>query len=89
MSNSVTLEEVERLVTQRPAPERLKLVAHVCEQLATAAPREAGVERIDREHLARVNVWLADCDAVAKSIEGEFDAAEELRDMREARANEA
>ncbi len=89
MSNVVTLEEVEQLATQLPTPERLKLVARVCEQLATAIPGEVDVERTDREHLVRVDAWLSDCDAVAESIEGEFDVVKEIRDMREARANEA
>ncbi len=31
MSNGVTLDEVEKLATRLPPPERLKLVAHVCE----------------------------------------------------------
>ena len=47
------------------------------------------MERTKQEHLAQVDAWLADCDAVAESIEGEFDAAEEILDGREARANEA
>jgi len=34
-----------------------------------------------------VDAWLAECDAVAESIEGEFDAAQDLRQIREERAS--
>ncbi len=71
MSNGVTLDEVEKLATRLPPPERLKLVAHVCEQLAGTVPREAVVESTDPEHLRRVDAWLAECDAIAEGIEGQ------------------
>lgn len=35
MANGVTLEQVEQMVEQLPPPERLKLAAHICEQLST------------------------------------------------------
>jgi hypothetical protein len=40
----------------------------------------------ESERLRRVDAWLAECDAVAESIEGEFDSAEDLRRIRHERA---
>jgi hypothetical protein len=40
-----------------------------------------------RARLAEVDAWLAECDAVAESIEGEFDFAEDQRQIREERAS--
>jgi hypothetical protein len=34
-----------------------------------------------------VDAWLAECDTLAESIEGEFDSAEDIRQIREERAN--
>jgi hypothetical protein len=87
MSTRVTLEELERLVAQLPPSDRLKLVAQVCEQLSTTAAVEGGAEAARRARLARVDAWLAESDAVADSIEGDFDSAAEIRQAREERAN--
>lgn len=40
-----------------------------------------------RAWLAEVDAWFAECDAVVESIEGEFDAVEDLRQIREERAS--
>jgi hypothetical protein len=82
MSVKITLEEVEHLVTQLPSSEQLKLAAHICEQLSAAAMAGGEKERADRERLAQVDAWLAECDAVAQNIEGEFDSAEDIRKIR-------
>lgn len=86
MSNRVTLEQVEQLVVQLPPPERLKLVAHICEQLSATPTAESDEEKSRRERLVQVDAWLAECDTVAESIEGEFDSAEDIRQIREERA---
>jgi hypothetical protein len=87
MSNTVTLEQIEQLVVQLPPPERLKLVARICEQLSVAPMAKNDEEEARREQLAQVDTWLTECDAVAEEIEGEFDSAEDLRQIREERAN--
>jgi len=91
MSNRVTLEQLEQQVAQLPPHEQLKLVAHISKQLSAmplATPTEAiAGERARQERLAKVDAWLAECDAVAESIEGEFDSAEDLRRIREERAS--
>lgn len=87
MSNRVTLEQVEQLTAQLPPPERLKLVAHICEQLSATKMAESDEEKVRQERLAQVDAWLAECDTVAESIEGEFDSAEDIRQIREERTN--
>ena len=87
MANRVTLEQLEQLAAQLPPPERLKLVAYICEQLSTTPTAESDEEKTRRERLAQVEAWLAECDAVAESSEGEFDSAEDIRKIRKERAN--
>ncbi|MBI4639748.1 MAG: hypothetical protein HY731_03590 [Candidatus Tectomicrobia bacterium] len=87
MLDRVTLEQMEKLVAQLPPLERLKLVAHICEQLSVTQIAESDKEKTRRERLVQVDAWLAECDTVAESIEGEFDSAEDIRQIREERAN--
>jgi len=87
MSNSVTFEQVEQLALQLPPPEQLKLVAHINERLSPLMPTAQGIdaECQRRAYAARVEAFLAACDEVAEQIEGEFDSAEDLRQIREER----
>jgi len=89
MSNPVTLEQAEQLATQLPPPEQLKLVAYISEQLSgllkTTLSHDAESTRRKREMMA--DALLAELDAIAESIEGEFDAADDIRQIREERAN--
>jgi hypothetical protein len=50
-------------------------------------PTKEREEQAQRTRLAEVDAWLAECDAVAESIEGEFDSAKDLRQIREERAS--
>jgi hypothetical protein len=86
MSHGVTLEHIEQLVSQLPPPEQLKLVAHIGERLSGLLLLETDDERQHHEYAARVEAFLAACDDVAEQIEGEFDSAEDLRQIREERA---
>jgi predicted transcriptional regulator len=91
MSNRVTLQQVEQQVVQLPLQEQLQLVAHIAEQLSTIplmVPTKGIEEQTWQARLAEVDAWLAECDAVAESIEGEFDSAEDLRQIREERASQ-
>ena len=89
MSNGVTFEQVEQLAVRLPPPEQLKLVARISEQLsnlmATIAP--SGMEEVQQEREAMADALLAELDAIAGSIEGNFDSAEDIRQIREERAN--
>ncbi|MFQ6042301.1 MAG: hypothetical protein ACE5PV_15705 [Candidatus Poribacteria bacterium] len=91
MSNKVTLKQVEQQVVQLPPQEQLKLVANIAGRLSAipllVAPTREIEEQTRQTRLAEVDAWLAECDAVAESIEGEFDSAEDLRQIREERAS--
>lgn len=83
----MTLEKVEELVAHLSPQEQLKLLAHVSERLSQLPPpvQETDAERQRREYAARIETFLATCDEVAEQIEGEFDAVEDLRQIREER----
>ena len=87
MSNRVTLEEMEQMATRLPLSEQLKLIAHICEQLSATANSVADKRNLEQDQMAQVDAWLAECDAVAESIDGEFDSAKDLREIREDRAS--
>ena len=87
MSNGATLEQVSQLVAQLPPPERLRLMAQMCNQLSTMQIAESDEEKVRGERLAQMDAWLAACDAVAESIEGEFDSADDIGQIREERVN--
>lgn len=74
------------MAEQLPAQDRLRLVARICEQLSDGGD-ELSNGHTASERLRRVDAWLAECDAVAESIEGEFDSAEDLRKIRYERAS--
>ncbi|MBI1925196.1 hypothetical protein HYR99_13220 [Candidatus Poribacteria bacterium] len=90
MSNRVTFEQVEQLAVQLPPPEQLKLVAHISEWLSQLMPTTQGTdaECQRRDYAARVEAFLAACDEVAEQIEGEFDSAEDLRQIQSGSVDE-
>jgi len=86
MSNPVSLDNVAAMAAQLPAREQLKLVAQIGERLSNEAPTsETPEER--QKHLARVEAFLAEIDAFAATVEGDFDSAKDIREIREERAN--
>jgi len=86
ISNKVAFEQVERLAVQLPPSEQLKLVAHISERLSglllTILPSDTEQAR-RREREAMADTLLAELDAIAESIEGEFDSAEDIRQIRQ------
>jgi hypothetical protein len=91
MSENISFQQVEQQVVQLPVQAQLKLVVSIAERLSAmpfTTPMAKIEEQIRQARLAEVDAWLAECDAVAESIEGEFDAAEDLRQIREERANQ-
>jgi hypothetical protein len=46
------------------------------------------MERARREREAMADALLAELDAIAESIEGEFDSAEDIRKIREERGEQ-
>lgn len=87
MSNSVSLEEVEQMAEQLTLPDRLKLISHIRERLSKDEDVALRGESAEAERLRDVEAWLAACDAVAESVPGEFDSAEDLRRIRDERAS--
>jgi len=87
MSNRVALKQMEQQVAQLSPQEQLKLVAYIAEQLSTRSLVVPTREIEEQVRLMEVDAWLAECDAVAESIEGEFDSAKDLRQIREERAS--
>ncbi len=87
MSDAVTLEQVEGLAAQLAPQEQLKLLACISEWLSQLplTVQEPEAERQRREYAARIEAFLKMCDEVAGQIEGEFDSAEDLRQIREER----
>ena len=84
MTNTVTLGEVEQLATQLPPSERLKLVARICEQLSTVAAQDA-TEQVRRIRLQLAEELLAECNDIEDDSRGEFEATQDIRQMREER----
>lgn len=89
MSNKVTFEQVEQLAAQLLPPEQLKLVARISKQLSNFMPTKPllDIERAQHEREAMADALLAELDAIANDIEGKFDSAEDIRQIREERAN--
>jgi predicted Zn-dependent peptidase len=89
MPNSVTFEQVEQLAVQLPPPEQLRLVARISEQLSNlmATIASSGMESERQEREAMADSLLAELDAIAESIEGNFDSAKDIRQIQEERSN--
>lgn len=85
---TVTIEQVEQLATQLPAAEQLELLARISTQLsgwAFATP-VVDTEAERQARAARADALMRELDAIADSIDGEFDSAEDLRQIRAERA---
>lgn len=87
MSNNVTFEQVERLANELTFPEKLKLVARLSEQLSASMSLALPLDQEQAQREAMAEALLSELDAIADSIGGEFDSAEDLRQIREERAN--
>jgi|GEM_PF-1149265 hypothetical protein len=90
MSSGVILEKVEQQVAKLRPQEQLQLLEYIARQLRATplgVPTGGVEEQARKARLAEVEAWLAECDAVAASIAGEFDSAEDLRRIREERAS--
>ena len=88
MSNQVTLEQLEEQASQLPLHEQLKLIAHLSERLSFAAqvvPATGSAESLRHQRERETDEILALCDAAAELWKGEFDAAEEIRQLRQER----
>jgi hypothetical protein len=87
MSNPVTLGQVEQLAIQLPLAEQLKLVARICEHLSIVT-LENETQQLQQQRLQLAEALLAECDDIADDSQGEFDAVEDIRRLRENRLNQ-
>jgi hypothetical protein len=90
MTTTVTFEQVEQLAAQLPPPEQLKLVACLSEQLSglLKANFSFNTESMQRTREMMADKLLADLDGIAESIAGQFDSAEDIRNIRAERASQ-
>ena len=89
MSTKETLDQVEQSVMQLPPTEQLKLMAHISDNLSRLGitVQRADAEQVQMEREAMADALLQELDTIAESIEGEFDSAEDIREIREERGN--
>lgn len=88
MPELVTLEQVETLVVQLPTKDQLKLLAHISERLSSIVPVVPEAEshheqRAQDERLQLARTLCEEVEEVANDTQGEFDAADDIRGMRE------
>jgi hypothetical protein len=89
MSYQVTLKQVEQLAEQLELPESLQLIAHLAERLGHSLPFAIDGKREKEQRrqvrLQLVNELLAEVEDVEDDSQGQFDAAEMIRRMRDER----
>jgi hypothetical protein len=88
MSISLTYDEIEQQVIQLPPQQQLQLLARISEKLSAftfhwASPQKGNGKQEERQRLAKIDAWLAECDEIAELWEGTFDSAEDLRRLRD------
>ena len=79
MATQPTLERLEQQITRLPVRDQLRLIARISERLSIT-PLE-----MEKQPPGDADELLALCDAAADMWEGEFDAAQEIRQMRQER----
>jgi len=88
MNRSVTLNELEELALALSDPEQLELIAFVGERLGIPIDKRRLLEGAATGQLREIkaDALLKELDAIADSIEGEFDSAADIRQVRAERA---
>jgi hypothetical protein len=86
MPGALHLEHVKAIAQQLSPQDRLRLVAHICEQLSASLslqPTEPeDTEEARQKRLAEADALIAHLDKVAALWHGEFDAVKDLREIR-------
>jgi hypothetical protein len=89
MYQRTTLEQVEQLAGQLALQELVKLLGYISERLSQALPDVAEdkreKEQTQQARLLLANELLAEVDDIDDDAQGESDAAEMIRQMREER----
>jgi len=88
MNRSVTLEELEELALGLSDPEQLELIAFVGERLGIPIDKKRLRQAVatGQEPQIRADTLLRELGAIADSIEGEFDSAQDIQKIRRERA---
>jgi hypothetical protein len=87
MADRADLEEAERLALQLPFSDRLRLMARICQELSAETEGIGDQRSAAQDRLAELDSWLAECDALRGRFRGKLDAVEEVRRIREERAD--
>lgn len=88
MAEAMTLKQVEEMMKQLPPTQQLKLIARICEQLSMVSAieqTEGEMEKLKQKRLQLVEELLSEVDCIEDDSRGEFDAATDLRQLREER----
>ncbi len=88
MPDKLTLEQLEQQVSQLHPHEQLKLIAHISERLSLTTQEALGPRNGDSLRQRRqkeADRLVAICNEAAEKWQGRFDAAEDIRRMREER----
>ena len=88
MGEAMTLEQIEGLVKQLSPTQQLNLIARICEQLSAASttePVEGRIEQLKQKRLELAEKLLSEVGHIRDDSQGEFDAAADLRQLREER----
>ncbi len=93
MPESITLEQVKTLVVQLPTKDQLRLLAHISERLSNILPVAPEVESphalgVRDERLQLAKMLCEEAEDMSDDTQGEFDAAEDIRRMREERVSQ-
>ncbi len=87
MVNKVTLEQVERLVTQLTPQEQIKLIACISEWLSKMRLSEAAEESWRQDYTTCIEAFLKMSDEMAAETIREVDSAKDIRQIREERTS--
>lgn len=86
MSSQVTLNQLEEQISQLTPREQLRLIAGISEQLSMIPLDSPVVEKnLPQQRKKEADELLVLCDAAADMWEGEFDAVEEIHQIRQRR----
>jgi len=89
MNRSTTLEELEELALGLSDPEQLELIAFVGERLGIPIDRRRlrTAATTGQERQTKADALLRELDAIAGSIGGQFDSAQDIQKIRTEKAN--
>jgi hypothetical protein len=88
MDNPITVQQLDALAAQLPPQDQLRLVSQISERLRGVVAEGTEAEDKERaERLAKAEALMRELDAIAESIEGEFDSVRDIREAREERAS--